>query len=251
MQRSLYQKWITLARHYINDTTAKSLFTSIVMQYTEEHRHYHNLEHLEELFRHYFIWIDSSPPPISIPADSSASDIQPSDTGKHTSDDIPEKNDERITDPTSLHAIQFAIWFHDVIYDATEPYNNEEKSATWAEKCMQTMGVNTQIISTVKELILATKTHQLPTHMQSEVYQFFLDSDLAILGAKPQRYREYAQQIRKEYAIYADDVYSAGRKAALQALLAKPYIFNTNGFRCAYEERAQENMAKELRSFLK
>ena len=105
MQRSLYQKWMALARHYINDTTAKSLFTSIVMQYIEEHRHYHNLEHLEELFRHYFIWIDSSPPPISIPIDGSASYIQPSDTGKHISDDTPEENEGRIADRASLHAI--------------------------------------------------------------------------------------------------------------------------------------------------
>ena len=41
------------------------------------------------------------------------------------------------------------------------------------------------------------------------------DADLAILAATPERYAEYAADVRREYAHVPDDLFRAGRAAVL------------------------------------
>lgn len=97
-----------------------SLWQEIEKKYSGKSRHYHNLEHLENMFAEL-------------------------DTVK---DQI-----------LNFSNISFSVFYHDVIYDASSK-TNEEKSADFARKRLQQFNVNTADISEIHFQILATKSHQ-------------------------------------------------------------------------------------------
>ena len=70
--------------------------------------------------------------------------------------------------------------------------------------------------------------------------------DLSILAAEPSRYDAYAASIRKEYAHVPDDAYRAGRTEVLRRFAARPLIFPDAAFATTCEEKARENLAREL-----
>ena len=74
------------------------------------------------------------------------------------------------------------------------------------------------------------------------------DADLAILAAAPERYAEYAADVRREYAHVPDDLFRAGRAAVLRDLLAKPSLFHTAHAREHWEAAARANVEAELGS---
>ena len=84
-----------------------------------------------------------------------------------------------------------AIWWHDVVYDATRA-DNEELSARLAEQ-----HVREDISQEVGRLIRLTKTHdvQAGDHLGA----ILISIDLSILGAEPARYDAYAAAIRQEF----------------------------------------------------
>jgi predicted metal-dependent HD superfamily phosphohydrolase len=135
----------------------------------------------------------------------------------------------------------FAIVYHDIVYNVLKS-NNEEKSGALAVKRLKAIGVSDHSTSKCEEFILATKSHQPGSH---EV-NLFTDADLSILGAKPERYQQYCQQIRSEYSVYPDIMYKPGRKKVLAHFLQMPRIFKTEVFYKLYEETARENLKSEL-----
>ena len=137
----------------------------------------------------------------------------------------------------------FAIFFHDMIYNVLYK-DNEERSAEAAASYLAKIGYPAEKITIVSEFIYATKTHV--NTLNNPDLDYFLDFDLYILGTAPEVYREYAEQIRKEYSIYPDRVYNPGRKKVLQHFLEMPAIFRTTVFRELYEENARNNMRAEL-----
>ena len=72
------------------------------------------------------------------------------------------------------------------------------------------------------------------------------DADLAILAARPERYEEYAADVRREYAHVPDEAFRAGRSAILRDLLAKPHLFHTAYAREHWEAPARGNVEREL-----
>jgi predicted metal-dependent HD superfamily phosphohydrolase len=72
------------------------------------------------------------------------------------------------------------------------------------------------------------------------------DADLAILGASPERYRQYAQEVRREYAEIPDEAFRPGRAEILRSLLEEPTLFRTAAARERYEERARANLTAEI-----
>jgi predicted metal-dependent HD superfamily phosphohydrolase len=96
------------------------LWKEIETKYSEKGRHYHNLLHLENMFRE----LDAVKMNIS-----------------------------------DFTALSFSIFYHDVIYDATSKAN-EEKSAAKAEKRLAELHINQDKISLISEQILDTKSHQ-------------------------------------------------------------------------------------------
>lgn len=143
--------------------------------------------------------------------------------------------------PAARHAIELAIWFHDLVYDV--PSNrNEKRSAEYFEGVAQAAGIGPALIKAVVEMILATERHEVPRNQDSEALRLFLDIDLSILGANPERFREYDDGIRREYSSIPEFVYRPKRKRALQRFLQREHIYFTPTFRERYEKQARANI---------
>ncbi|MCU7615798.1 hypothetical protein NZ698_01190 [Chryseobacterium sp. PBS4-4] len=118
---SLKENFINLCLQFNEDHIfIENLWTEIEKKYSEKGRHYHNLQHLENMF----------------------SEL--------------ELVKNKIL---NFNTISFSVFYHDVIYDATSKLN-EEKSAEFAESRLQKLGLNETDIAEISEQILATKSHQ-------------------------------------------------------------------------------------------
>lgn len=96
------------------------LWSEIEKRYSEKGRHYHNLLHLENMFKEL------------------------------------ENVKSRISNFTT---VSFSVFYHDIVYNATSK-SNEEKSALFAETRLPDLNLNKKYIKTVSIQILATKFHQ-------------------------------------------------------------------------------------------
>ncbi|SEM43299.1 Predicted metal-dependent phosphohydrolase, HD superfamily [Chryseobacterium taichungense] len=95
------------------------LWLEIEKKYSEKGRHYHNFEHLQNMF-------------------IELSEVTPT-----------------ITD---LTAITFSVFYHDVIYNVSSK-TNEEKSAEFARKHLRKLCTDTDLAEKVSQQIIATKLH--------------------------------------------------------------------------------------------
>lgn len=133
-----------------------------------------------------------------------------------------------------------AIWWHDVIYDATRT-DNEELSAQLAGQ-----HVHTDISDEVARLIRLTKSHDVQAG--DRLGATLISIDLSILGAEPARYDAYAAAIRREFIHVPDADYRAGRASVLARFAARPVIFPEADFAARYDRPARDNLARELAS---
>lgn len=142
--------------------------------------------------------------------------------------------------------VDFAIIYHDIVYNVLRK-DNEAKSASIAVKRLTALGIDHYEAGLVKLYIEATKHHRIPEGLQhAGDLAFFLDFDMAILGASWEEYAVYTQQVRKEYSIYPDLLYKPGRRKFLEQSFAAPVIFHTSEFHSRFDAQARSNMQKEL-----
>lgn len=141
--------------------------------------------------------------------------------------------------------VEFAIFYHDIIYDVMRD-NNEECSAILAQECLSKLNVPQKINQEVYQLIINTKHHT----SNNITHLYFLDADLSILGSSPKTYQSYTKAVRKEYAIYDAQSYNEGRIQVLKHFLDKQTIYLTKSFQKSYEQQAQSNLTWELNTLL-
>ena len=141
-----------------------------------------------------------------------------------------------------FRTVSFSVFYHDVVYDATSK-QNEEESAKFAQVRLTRLGLSETDIAEISKQILATKSHQLS---ESSETNYLLDADLSVLGKESPIYTEYTQNIRKEYSVYPDFLYKAGRRKVLKHFLELDSIFKTEYFKQKYEVQARENIESEL-----
>lgn len=96
------------------------VFDQIVTAYSEKHRHYHTLEHVQALLRE----ID--------------------------------RVEDRFSEPVRA---RLAAWFHDIVYN-TRGFSNERDSADIARRELTQMSAGTGLIDRVSNLIIVTADHQ-------------------------------------------------------------------------------------------
>lgn len=140
-------------------------------------------------------------------------------------------------------AVQLALWFHDVVYDPRRS-DNEAQSAAYAERVLRPLGVPDAMLTTVSDLILATKSHEAP-RPDPNIF-VILDADLAILSAPPEQYDAYARAIRQEYSFIPEEQYVVGRTAVLQKFLARSPFYFTDWMRERGETAVYQNLSREL-----
>ncbi len=201
------EKWKKLTSFSNKEELKEQLWEEIIYRYSGQHRHYHNLNHIAYLFH------------------------------------LLDKYIEKIKNPAVMG---FAIMYHDVVYD-TYSNDSEEQSAAFAEAHLRQLNVNQNLLNKVQIFIKATKDHKMPANivLQSDL-SFFLDFDMAILGVDEEMYKLYSEKIREEYSKYPDPVYKEGRKLALQKVLASDNMFYTDEFRQEMEQKARENINREV-----
>lgn len=137
----------------------------------------------------------------------------------------------------------FSLYYHDIIYDPQKS-DNEEISAELAAIRMKHVGILDGKTEKCRQQILATKTHTYSTDLDTN---YFTDADLSVLGQSWETYKNYYQNIRKEYAIYPDTLYNPGRIKVLEHFLAMDRIFKTELFHTRFETQARENLQMELK----
>jgi predicted metal-dependent HD superfamily phosphohydrolase len=138
--------------------------------------------------------------------------------------------------------VRLAAWFHDAVYDA-EP-GAEERSARLADRELTECGVGSAVVMEVARLVRMTEHHRPdPVDANGSALS---DADLAVLASPAERYAEYVQDVRREYAAVPDEAFRRGRAAVLRQLTAKPSLFHTTYARQHWEARARQNLAREL-----
>ncbi len=140
-------------------------------------------------------------------------------------------------------AVEMALWFHDVVYDARKK-DNEVASALWLEK------------SGFQAKIPATRVARAAAHVRATAHGLngnddpdtavVLDCDLAILAAPKAMFDRYDQQIREEYAWVPEADYRRERSRIFNAFLARRRIFRSPAF-ADYEGPAKRNITRALR----
>jgi predicted metal-dependent HD superfamily phosphohydrolase len=139
--------------------------------------------------------------------------------------------------------LRWAILWHDAIYDPRRS-DNEKRSGELAFQDLTRCGVGEAEAQHVRRLILLTEDHRVGDgdHLSA----LLVSIDLSILGADPERYRDYAEGVRREYVHVSDDAWRAGRSAILEKLLAANPLYPDVRFRAALETRARRNLTDEL-----
>jgi predicted metal-dependent HD superfamily phosphohydrolase len=146
---SMQAGWVRLLERFgVAPAAAYPPFDALVVAYGAPERHYHNLEHLGEMFR------------------------------------VAGRLAAQTDDPL---AVQLAVWFHDAVYDPRAK-DNEARSAVLATVTLDALGVPAATIDRVARLVNATAhlaSAEPPADRDTAV---LLDADLAILGAAEERY---------------------------------------------------------------
>jgi predicted metal-dependent HD superfamily phosphohydrolase len=119
--RHLAEAWITTTtRLHARDDVAGT-GAGLLVQWSQPHRRYHDLRHLDEVLRH----VD--------------------DLAVHA------------TDPD---AVRLAAWYHDAVYDPTAD-DNEERSADLARAELSALRIDEHVVDEVVRLVLLTASHEV------------------------------------------------------------------------------------------
>jgi len=133
-----------------------------------------------------------------------------------------------------------AIWFHDAVYDPLAR-DNEEQSAALAVERLRAFGHPEDSVRRVERIVLDTKTH-IPSDAASALV---IDLDLASLALPRAAFERNGAKIRAEYEAFDDLTFSAGRKAFMEAFLARERIYWTP-WGAPLEAAARENLRLDL-----
>lgn len=192
---------------------AHGLEAELRARYSEPHRCYHDLEHLDEVL-------------------AEADRLLP---------------DEPAADPV---AVTLAAWFHDAIYEpGSGPGESESMSADLAIDRLPAFATTDRdpLAEEVARLVRLTATHSAAPSDRSGAV--LIDADLWILSAPPERYRRYVEGVREEYAQVPDAAWQLGRRAVVRRFLDHlPALYGAGGLadREVRRDRAALNLQREL-----
>jgi predicted metal-dependent HD superfamily phosphohydrolase len=143
---------------------------------------------------------------------------------------------------------QVAVLYHDAVY-VPGRHDNEAESARLMRASIERLlpSAPSVDVARVEQLISWTARHGKLTPADVDVEAArFLDCDMAILGAPPERFAEYERQIASEYSVLPPDVYAAGRRHFLEGVLAARRIFLSDYFHEKLDAAARDNLRRAL-----
>lgn len=193
-----------------NPTEVAATGTELLARWAEPHRRYHSTRHLVEMF-----W--------------AFEDL--TDAGELGEDDA------------ALGRI--AAWLHDAVYDPSAVIGaNESASAELAEELLPRVRLDENSVTTVVELVRMTADHAV--RRDSALHRAFHDADLWILTSPEERFDEYCEQVRQEYAAVPDELFRAARAQILRDLAGGEEIYLTEYGRRHWDGAARVNVDREL-----
>ncbi len=201
----LWFAWVALWQCVGARGDARKVYNDLAARYSEPHRAYHTLEHIEHCLNEF------------------------------------EQAWHLAKDP---NAVEFALWYHDAVYD-TKVRNNEERSAVLAKEVCLKIGLSSRFASRVQALILSSKHHRCNPENPDE--RILTDIDLAAWGKSWEGFQKDTDEIRREYSWWVpEDVFRKKRAEILQEFLDRPRIYNTAYFYGRYEAQAQRNLVRSI-----
>ena len=199
-----------LAGMYVSTAAINAAWYELHRRYTGRNRHYHNFEHLANIFAVLDaaeeVWVDRP-------------------------------------------VLDLAVFYHDAVYSALRK-DNEARSAQLAVDHLTVWGLAPARIERCRLLIEATLPHTLPAAVDDVDGRYFMDADLEALAWDWPRYLDYAQRIRREYWMYPGFMYRRGRKAVLSSFLERERFYLTDEYQRKWETAARANLAREVRELL-
>jgi predicted metal-dependent HD superfamily phosphohydrolase len=152
------------------------------------------------------------------------------------------KNSKHVTNDygqRTLDYLEAAIWFHDCVYDP-------KASKHWNEKESARIAYETTHSEVVRDLVLNTTHDHVP---ETTLGKYLVDIDMSGFAKSFDQVLKNSEDIRKEYAHVPDDVFYPNRSIFLMSVLNKPHIYHSSFFHNLYEEKARDNIKKELKTF--
>jgi predicted metal-dependent HD superfamily phosphohydrolase len=214
----LASRWHNLCASFCCEKISSHWWRIIYDNYSDPGRFYHTLEHLRTMFRYC----------TSLSKFLSRPDL-----------------------------VMFAIYFHDIIYDpSSSGGKNEMCSADMFRKFANDCNVNCATVGSapipdsdiekVHSWIVRTASHLAGPTPEGDL-AYFLDMDLAILGAPPPKYARYTEQIRLEYHSYSDSAFNTGRLQVMKSFQDHPALFFSEEMKRLLELNASVNVATEIK----
>lgn len=142
--------------------------------------------------------------------------------------------------------ILLAILFHDVVYHVGSEKNEEKSVRAFHIFCTNyNIDLETPWVKKVSNMIMQTK------HIGIEYTNRYCDGimrdiDLVGIGSDWEVFQENGEMIRKEFKMYSDEDFNAGRIKFFEALAKQDRIYKNDYFYDKYEEQARENIQREL-----
>lgn len=154
--------------------------------------------------------------------------------------------------PEASLEVQWAIWFHDIVYIPSAPYN-EDSSANTADAMLHPFYDDMDKLDEIQTFICETKNHYDVGYWKNwPGVEIVCDLDLMGLGGPPEAYDANTAKIRKEFCLFSDEQWLAGRKNFLEDRLRKARkqpVFKTEIMHSLFEDKALANMERELESY--
>ncbi len=204
MDSKLVEAWFALChRCKVGLADATAMGEVVTTAYSEPHRHYHTLTHIQHCL------------------------------GLAAGVPMPEADRD---------VVEFALWFHDVVYDPRLA-DNEERSAELAQSWLADVDVPGG--PRVAALIQMTAGHRLGSNADLAT-KVVHDVDLAILGTDKPVYEQYVRDIRAEYHWLSEGDFRAGREGVLRSFADQSELYALDAFAQMFGEQARTNVAGEL-----
>ena len=231
----------------IISSVSQKWYDIIVCYYTEPHRAYHNLRHVEDVLTSIDILLDTR---IGGSSSGSVGGVEESFINRKlfSSSSPDDNNNDFVSKIMEKNKAIFtlAAFFHDVIYNPKSSTNEKDSANLFLEFVSElsrivattsSLGIewsdsisrsilfrpNTMMTQQIEQCIIATATHISSANQArndgNTIVAIFLDADMSILGRHPSRYDTYAASIRKEYEFVERSVYCEKRAEILASFL--------------------------------
>ena len=137
--------------------------------------------------------------------------------------------------------VELALIYHDVVYEPLRA-DNEQRSAAFFRAHAQASRLPEQSAERIAVLIEGTASHRT-LHGDGALVN---DIDLAVLGASPQAFARYEQQIRAEFQHVSEPLFRAGREQVLRSFLQTLSIYSTPFFSQRLEAQASTYLSQAI-----